>query len=319
MAKKVPPAGASSTVKAARLLEIAAKVRQVPGSFKEGDRDLLHKGWMALGRLIKQAYEVGAWQREGSQIGDALRLALTSVGRDRPEWLAGETVPVWVLEAWGAVVGTLTSHLIPLPGEKEQAEFEAGMLADEIEREADALVECAEQRAAAVGARVADPDLQRKFMELAVEEARKSKPEDDKPHPKVGVVVVKNGDVLATAYRGELGKGDHGEFTALEKKLPDATVAGATVYTTLEPCTTRNHPKLPCAARLIERKVKRVVIGMHDPNRTVYGRGWVMLQEAGILTADFEPDLKAEIKELNREFIRHHASSAGGPATAPGT
>jgi hypothetical protein len=137
MAKtSVSLAGAPSAAKAARLLEIAAKVRQVPGSFKEGAPDLLHKGWIALGRLIREAYEAGAWQREGSQIGDRLRLALTSVGRDRSEWLAGETVPVWVLDAWGAVVGTLTSHLTPFAGEKESVEFEAGILGDEIEREA---------------------------------------------------------------------------------------------------------------------------------------------------------------------------------------
>jgi pyrimidine deaminase RibD-like protein len=154
------------------------------------------------------------------------------------------------------------------------------------------------------GADVADPDFHRKFMEMAVTAARKCEPEDGRVHPKVGVVVVRDGVVLATAYRGELGAGDHAEFTALEKKLPDAVVAGATVYTTLEPCTSRNHPKLPCASRLIERRVKRVVIGMHDPNPTVYGGGWAKLQEAGIATADFESDLKEEIKEMNRDFIR---------------
>jgi pyrimidine deaminase RibD-like protein len=152
--------------------------------------------------------------------------------------------------------------------------------------------------------RVTDLDFQRKFMEMAVAEARKSKPEDGRVHPKVGVVVVRGGVVLATAYRGEMGPGDHAEFTALEKKLPDAVVAGSTVYTTLEPCTSRKHPKLPCASRLIERRVKRVVIGMHDPNPTVYGGGWARLREAGIATADFESDLTEEIKEMNRDFIR---------------
>jgi len=143
-------------------------------------------------------------------------------------------------------------------------------------------------------------------MEMAVEEARKSKPEDDRLHPKVGVVVVKNGEVLATAYRGELGEGDHAEFTAIEKKLRDVTIAGATVYTTLEPCTRRGATKVPCTNRLIERNVKRVVIGMPDPNRTVYGEGWAKLREADINTVDFDSDLKAEIEEMNRDFIRHH-------------
>ena len=99
-----------------------------------------------------------------------------------------------------------------------------------------------------------------RFAKLALDEARKSVSEaDDKPHPKVGAVVVKDGQVISVAHRGEV-LGNHAEFVALEKKLADSPVAGATVYTTLEPCTTRNHPKIPCAERLVERRVGRVVI-----------------------------------------------------------
>src|SRR5207247_7361223 len=104
------------------------------------------------------------------------------------------------------------------------------------------------------------------YMQLAVDEARKTKFENTTPHPYVGVVIVKNGKVIVAAYRGEMGAGDHAEFIALEKKLKDESVAGATLYTTLEPCATRNHPKIPCAERLVERKIARVVMGMLDPN-----------------------------------------------------
>lgn len=112
----------------------------------------------------------------------------------------------------------------------------------------------------------------RKFARLAIEEARHSVPEDGRVHPKVGVVVVKDGRVLATAHRGEFPQ-CHAEFVALEKKLPEISLAGSTVYTTLEPCTSRNHPKVPCATRLAERKVARVVIGMLDPDDLISGRG----------------------------------------------
>ncbi len=79
--------------------------------------------------------------------------------------------------------------------------------------------------------------------------------------PKVGAVVVKDGAVLGMGHRGRVESGEHAEFTVLEKFLKEPLVAGSTVYTTLEPCTTRNHPKISCAERLIERKVARVVIG----------------------------------------------------------
>ncbi|MGO8689937.1 MAG: deaminase [Thermoguttaceae bacterium] len=177
----------------------------------------------------------------------------------------------------------------------------------------------AEQRTAATGADAKDPDLQRKFMVMAVEEARKSKSEGDGVHPMVGAVVVKDGNVLATGHRGERAEGDHAEYTALEKKLRLDIVAGATVYTTLEPCTSRGPGKIPCVERLIERKVKRVVIGIPDPNRTVYGEGWAKLQEARIDTANFDTDLKDQIEEMNREFIRLHTPARDGPPTAPET
>lgn len=157
-------------------------------------------------------------------------------------------------------------------------------------------------------------NLDRRFMELAVAEARKSRSEDDDVHPKVGVVVVKDGKEVVTAYRGELGEGDHAEFTALEKKLRDDPIAGATVYTSLEPCTTRSHPKIPCAERLVQRKVKRVVIGMLDPNPKICGRGELTLREANTEIGRFDPDLQAEIEEMNREFIRchRHSERSGG-------
>ncbi|SPE38913.1 putative Diaminohydroxyphosphoribosylaminopyrimidine deaminase [Candidatus Sulfopaludibacter sp. SbA6] len=107
---------------------------------------------------------------------------------------------------------------------------------------------------------------------MAIEEALKSVPEDERPHPKVGAVVVKNGQVLSKAHRGEILK-SHAEYIALDEKLSDDLIAGATVYTTLEPCTTRNHPRTPCAQRLIDRKVARVVVGMLDPNPNIRGLG----------------------------------------------
>lgn len=150
----------------------------------------------------------------------------------------------------------------------------------------------------------------RQFMEMAIEEARRSIPEDTRVHPKVGAIVVKNGSILSAAHRGETLQ-CHAEYIALEKKLTDESVAGSTVYTTLEPCTTRKHPKIPCAHRLIERKVKCVVIGMLDPNPDIRGKGWQLLREAGIETRVFDHDLMQQVEELNREFTRLHKTTPG--------
>lgn len=149
-----------------------------------------------------------------------------------------------------------------------------------------------------------DDSADRKFARMAVEEARKSVPENDgRPRPKVGAVVVRDGQVVCAAHRGEF-LGNHAEYIALEKKARDLPLAGATVYTTLEPCTTRNHPKVPCAIRLVERKVARVVIGMLDPDTRITGKGQRQLRRANIITDLFPHDLMAEVEEMNREFTQ---------------
>src|SRR5712692_9590612 len=141
------------------------------------------------------------------------------------------------------------------------------------------------------------------FQLMAIEEAKKSVSESD-GKPKVGVVVVKNGQVLAKAHRGEHPE-CHAEYIALEKKLAKESLVDATVYTTLESCTSRNDPKIPCARRLIERKVRTVFIGMLDPNPAIRGQGQILLSEANIETQLFDHKLLAQVQEINREFIRH--------------
>jgi pyrimidine deaminase RibD-like protein len=168
--------------------------------------------------------------------------------------------------------------------------------------------------ASAVGSTSSVEQVDRRFMELAVAEAAKSSPEAGRLSPKVGAVIARGADLIATAYRGEQKQGEHAEYTALEGKCNELALAGATVYTTLEPCTARNQPKTPCVDRLIARKVSRVVIGMLDPNELIRGRGILILRRANIEVGLFPPDLMSRLEEMNRDFISDHEGTRDAAA-----
>ena len=142
-------------------------------------------------------------------------------------------------------------------------------------------------------------------MESAVEEMRKSLSEHKhKQDPLVGAVLVgTNGKILAAAHRGDLRVGDHAEYTLIERYLSDRNLNGATLYVTLEPCTRRNPPKKPCAERVVGARIRRVFVGITDPNPDICGRGIKYLINHGVEVDFFDLDLVRQIMDANREFI----------------
>jgi len=148
------------------------------------------------------------------------------------------------------------------------------------------------------------------WMRLAVNLGKRSQSEPGKQSPKVGAVVVRDSALLYGSFRGETGEGHHAEFCALTQ-LEGISLTGATVYTTLEPCTRRNPPKTPCAVRLVDRGVGTVFIGMYDPDPRIYREGWRVLRDAGVELRDFDTALREEIKVDNSEFIGQFRHAVG--------
>ncbi|SCI41025.1 MULTISPECIES: bifunctional diaminohydroxyphosphoribosylaminopyrimidine deaminase/5-amino-6-(5-phosphoribosylamino)uracil reductase RibD [unclassified Romboutsia] len=136
------------------------------------------------------------------------------------------------------------------------------------------------------------------FMNMAIDLARKGEGRVS-PNPLVGAVIVKNNKVISTGYHKLYGM-EHAEINAINNaKEP---LEGATIYVTLEPCS--HYGKTPpCALTLIEKKFKRVVIGMKDVNPIVSGNGIDMLLKNNIEVK--VGVLEKECKELNEVFINY--------------
>lgn len=121
-------------------------------------------------------------------------------------------------------------------------------------------------------------------------------------YPKVGAVVAKDGKLLSTGYRGEVSK-IHAERIALEKLEPSDRL-GSTVYTTLEPCVNFHKDQAvgSCADLIIESGVRTVVIGVLDPNATIYSQGFKKLLENNISVSFFSKKLREAVEQETFEY-----------------
>lgn len=119
------------------------------------------------------------------------------------------------------------------------------------------------------------------------------------PNPMVGSVLVKDGRIVGKGYHHAAGR-PHAEIEALSQAAAEAR--GSTLYVNLEPCC--HHGRTPpCTDALIGAGVKEVVAAMKDPNPLVAGKGFKMVQEAGIKVRCGV--LEREAGELNEAYIKH--------------
>jgi diaminohydroxyphosphoribosylaminopyrimidine deaminase/5-amino-6-(5-phosphoribosylamino)uracil reductase len=134
-----------------------------------------------------------------------------------------------------------------------------------------------------------------KYMKIALQLSKKGMGFTE-PNPMVGAVVVKGDRILSTGYHARFGA-VHAEHAALEH----VTETGTTLYVTLEPCV--HYGKTPpCTDLILEKRVKRVVVAVRDPNPLVNGKGIRQLRERGV---QVDVGLCRDIAlKINRHYLK---------------
>lgn len=142
-------------------------------------------------------------------------------------------------------------------------------------------------------------DRHEKFMKAALGFARKGLGKTS-PNPAVGAVIARRGQVVAAGFHRKAG-GAHAEVEALNQ-LRGKARRGDTLYVTLEPC---NHfgRTPPCTQAILEKGIRKVVVGMRDPNPHVTGGGCDYLSGQGVEVVTGV--LEEECRRLNEWFVTY--------------
>lgn len=117
------------------------------------------------------------------------------------------------------------------------------------------------------------------------------------PNPMVGALLVEAGQVVAKGWHRAAGQ-EHAEVACL-RALGRRPQAGATLYVTLEPCSTQGRTP-PCTQAIVQSGVRRVVVGCQDPNPLHAGRGLELLRQAGVEVV--QDVLREDCEDLNMIF-----------------
>lgn len=123
------------------------------------------------------------------------------------------------------------------------------------------------------------------------------------PNPMVGAVIVCRGRIIGEGYHIRPG-GPHAEVNAFASVSPadEPLLPESTIYVSLEPCSHWGKTP-PCADLIIQKKVRRCVVGCQDPFAEVQGRGIERLRQAGIEVK--VGVLEQECLSLNSRFISY--------------
>lgn len=122
------------------------------------------------------------------------------------------------------------------------------------------------------------------------------------PNPLVGCVVVHEGEIIGEGWHQKYG-GPHAEINAIASVRDTSLLQKATLYVSLEPCAHWGKTP-PCALKILELGIPRVVIGCGDSYGEVDGKGIQLLREGGVEVS--VGVLEEECRWLNRRFFTYH-------------
>ena len=136
------------------------------------------------------------------------------------------------------------------------------------------------------------------YMRLAIRLAKKARGRTS-PNPLVGALVVKEGEVVGKGFHQKAGE-PHAEINAINNAGGKAR--GGELYINLEPCNHYGRTP-PCTKTIIDSGIKRVFVGMEDPNEVVAGSGIQCLKDNGIYVQT--GILREECQRLNETYIKY--------------
>ncbi|MBI4845388.1 MAG: bifunctional diaminohydroxyphosphoribosylaminopyrimidine deaminase/5-amino-6-(5-phosphoribosylamino)uracil reductase RibD [Candidatus Omnitrophica bacterium] len=136
------------------------------------------------------------------------------------------------------------------------------------------------------------------FLKQTIKLAKKGEGKTS-PNPLVGALIVKDKEIIGAGFHECCGQA-HAEINALKKAKDKAK--GAVLYVNLEPCSHYGRTP-PCTKSIIDSGIKKVVIGLKDPNPLNNGRGIKLLRKAGILVEVLKNN--EEYIQLNEIFIKY--------------
>ena len=158
-----------------------------------------------------------------------------------------------------------------------------------------------EPGAAPAGLRPGEPQADLYWLREAIELSRRCAPSSTAFS--VGAILVAgDGQVIATGHSRERDPRDHAEQVALDRAAGDPRLAGATLYSSLEPCLTRASRPWSCAELTLDAGIGRVVIAWLEPPLFVAGGGTGALRSGGVTVVEI-PWLAEEARAVNAHLL----------------